>query len=88
MLKLRKSWRLKKTADDKICLLKDQDLDTEIHEHEKTRDNHEYTENGADSYDLPEQVAANCDELVINSRLANYTHAGSEGYKMLHLHGR
>ena len=85
VIKLHKSWRIKKTADDKMCLLKDQDLDTEIHEHENTRDNHEYTENGADSYDLPEQVAANCDELVINGRLAQCTDADSiEGYKVLH----
>ena len=70
MIKLHKSWIIKKTADDKMCLLKDQDLDTEIHEHENSRDNHEYTENGADSYDLPEQVAANCDELVINGRFS------------------
>ena len=86
MIKLHKSWRIKKTADDKMCLLKDQDLDTEIHEHENTRDNHEYTENVADSCDMPEQVAANYDELVISGRLAQCTYANSiEGYKVLHL---
>ena len=85
MIQLHKSLGIKKTADDKMCLLKDQDLDKEIHEHENTRDNHEYTENGTDS-DLPEHVAASCDELVINGRLGQCTDADSiEGYEVLHL---
>ena len=86
MIKLRKSWRCKQTADDKIRLLKDQDVDTEIHEDDNTRNDQERTENGVNSYDFPRQVANNCEELEPNERSVKCTHAKTiDGLEILHL---
>ena len=86
VMKLRKSWRCKQTADDKIGLLKDQDVDTEIHEDENNRNDQERTENGVNSYDFPRQVANNCEELGPNERSVKCTHAKTiDGHEMLHL---
>ena len=80
VLKLSKSWRLKKTADDKICLLTDQDFDMEIDE--RATDYPESTENRVNSFDL----ASNCDELAISERFVRHVHTETlEGHEMLPL---
>ena len=89
MLKLRKSWRFKKTADDKMCLLKDQDSDSEIgHTEQNTRNDQETLEDGVTSYmyDLTENTTSNRGEIDNSERLVYCTHADSkEGCEMVNL---
>ena len=89
VFKLRKSWRFKKTADDKICLLKDQDFDSEIdHTGQNTRNDHETLEDGVTSYmyDLTENTRSNRGEIDNSERLAYCTLADpKERCEMVHL---
>ena len=84
VLKLCKYWRFKKTADDKICLLTDQDFDMEIDE--RASDYPENTENRVNSFHLAVQVASNCHDHATNERLVRCVHAETfEGHEMLSL---
>ena len=86
VIKLRKTWRFKQTADDKICLLKDQDVDTEIHVDENTRKDQERTDNGFNSYDFPRHIPNKCEELGLNERSVKCNHAKTiDGYEIIHL---
>ena len=89
VFKLRKSWRFKKTADDKVCLLKDQDFDSEIgHIEQNIRNGHETLDGGVTSYmyDLRENTTSNHGEVDNSERLVYCTHADSkEGCEMVHL---
>ena len=82
--KMRRSWRFKKTADDKIGLLTDHDFDTEIDE--RATDYSGGTDNRVSSFDLSARVESNGKQLTSKQILIQHAPAESlEGYEMLPL---